>query len=81
MKRCPDESNADYDWSTMDRDLDMAVFEFDPGSVLTKDKQRHLVVGFTGDLLPPERRGRDIQLEDESYARIWWMRVEAAYPR
>jgi hypothetical protein len=62
MKRCPDESNADYDWSTMDRDPDMAVFEFAPGSVLTKDKQRHLVVGFTGDLLPPERRGRDIQL-------------------
>lgn len=52
----------EYDWSTMDRDLDMAVFEFAPGSVLTKDKQRHKVVGFTGDMLPPERRGREIRV-------------------
>lgn len=55
-----DERDANYDWSTMDRDLDMAVFEFAPGSVLTKDKRKHRVVGFTGDLLPPERRGRDL---------------------
>jgi hypothetical protein len=61
-----DERNADYDWSTMDRDLDMAVFEFAPGAVLTKDKQRHKVVGFTGDMLPPERRGRDLILATAS---------------
>lgn len=54
------ERDTNYDWSTMDRDLDMAVFEFAPGSVLTKDKQKHRVIGFTGDLLPPERRGRDV---------------------
>jgi len=57
-----DDRDPEYDWSTMDRDLDMAVFEFAPGSVLTKDKQRHKVVGFTGDMLPPERRGREIRL-------------------
>ena len=61
-----DDRDPDYDWSTMDRDLDMAVFEFAPGSVLTKDKQKHRVVGFTGDLLPPERRGRDIILSTAS---------------
>ncbi|WP_088347296.1 MULTISPECIES: DEAD/DEAH box helicase [Rhodomicrobium] len=55
-----DEQDTDYDWSTMDRDLDTAVFEFAPSSVLTKDKRKHRVVGFTGDMLPPERRGRDI---------------------
>jgi hypothetical protein len=57
-----DDRDTDYDWSSMDRDLDIAVFEFAPGSVLTKDKRRHRVVGFTGELLPPERRGREIVL-------------------
>ena len=61
-----DDRNADYDWSTMDRDLDMAVFEFAPGSILTKDKQKHKVVGFTGDMLPPERRGRNLILNAAS---------------
>lgn len=57
-----DEQDADYLWSTMDRDLDTAVFEFAPGAVLTKDKLRHKVVGFTGTMAPPERRGRNIDL-------------------
>ena len=61
-----DERDPDYDWSTMDRDLDMAVFEFAPGSVLTKDKQKHRVIGFTGKLLPPEKRGNEIILESVS---------------
>ncbi|OSZ43574.1 helicase [Alcaligenes faecalis] len=45
----------EYTWSTMDRDLDMAVFEFAPGNVLIKDKERHRVVGFTGNLSDPMR--------------------------
>jgi hypothetical protein len=46
----------DDEWSTMDRDLDLAVFEYAPGSVLTKDKQKHVVIGFTGNLSEPERK-------------------------
>lgn len=46
---------GEYTWSTMDRDLDMAVFEFSPGNVLVKDKERHRVVGFTGNLSDPIR--------------------------
>jgi hypothetical protein len=61
-----DERDTDYDWSTMDRDLDVAVFEFAPGSVLTKDKQRHRAIGFCGTLLAPERRGNDIVLSAAS---------------
>ncbi|MFE0757898.1 DEAD/DEAH box helicase [Inquilinus sp. NPDC058860] len=61
-----DEQDADYAWSTMDRDLDTAVFEFAPGAVLTKDKQRHRVIGFSGTLAPPERRGKDIVLQSLS---------------
>ncbi|WP_368931029.1 DEAD/DEAH box helicase [Achromobacter xylosoxidans] len=45
----------EYSWSTMDRDLDMAVFEFAPGNVLVKDKERHRIVGFTGNLGDPIR--------------------------
>lgn len=61
-----DENNADYSWSTMDRDVDTAVFEFAPGAVLTKDKQRHRVIGFSGTLSQPERRGKDIIIDSLS---------------
>lgn len=40
--------------STIDRDLDMAIYEFAPGSKLVKDKYEHSCLGFTPDLqLPP----------------------------
>lgn len=38
------------EWATIDRDLDLAVYEFAPGSVIVKDKREHLCVGFTGPL-------------------------------
>jgi DEAD/DEAH box helicase domain-containing protein len=43
-------------WDTMDRDLDIAVHEFAPGSVLVKDKLQHRCIGFTGPL--PDVRSR-----------------------
>lgn len=49
----------DYEWSTMDRDLDLAVFEYAPGAVLVKDKQKHRVIGFTGNLSTPQSFKRD----------------------
>ncbi|WP_408903204.1 DEAD/DEAH box helicase [Methylobacterium radiotolerans] len=49
-------------WSTMDRDLELAVYEYAPGAILTKDKRRHRVVGFTGSMLEPQVRGTDIDL-------------------
>src|SRR5262249_34887894 len=63
-------------WRTIDRDLDLAVFEFAPGSVLTKDKQEHLCTGFTGAL--PEYRARrgptqDISPLDAAFAPAFWM--------
>lgn len=67
----------DIEWSTMSRDLDMAVFEFAPGSVLVKDKQRHKVIGFTGKLSEPimSRGGPMVRAvsnwrESESYVAI-----------
>ncbi|WP_438018614.1 DEAD/DEAH box helicase [Sorangium sp. So ce315] len=38
------------EWVTIDRDLDLAVHEFAPGSVIVKDKREHVCVGFTGPL-------------------------------
>ena len=53
---------TDFFWSEMDRDLDMAIFEFAPGSVLVKDKQKHRAVGFTGSLMEPQLRGNTVEL-------------------
>jgi len=63
-------------WRTVDRDLDLAVFEFAPGSVLTKDKQEHLCTGFTGALGDYRaRRGptQDVAPMDPAFAAPFWM--------
>ena len=52
----------DFFWSEMDRDLDTAIFEFAPGSVLVKDKQKHRAIGFTGSLMEPQLRGNTVEL-------------------
>lgn len=51
-----------WEWETMDRDLDIAVHEFAPGSVLVKDKLQHRCVGFTG----PLRRDVRLRSADDS---------------
>ena len=53
-------SDEELSWFSMDRDLEMAIFEFAPGSVLVKDKEKHKSIGFTGAMLDPERRGKNI---------------------
>lgn len=46
----------------MDRDLDIAIYEFAPGHVVVKDKKEHIAVGFTPDvILPPRARGRSLR--------------------
>jgi Lhr-like helicase len=57
LVRDSDGPQAEYFWSSIDRDLEMAIFEFAPGSILVKDKRKHLAIGFTGPLLDPESRG------------------------
>ncbi|HTL67247.1 MAG TPA: DEAD/DEAH box helicase [Lacunisphaera sp.] len=42
----------EHEWNEIDRDLDLAVFEFAPGSILVKDKMAHKCIGFTGALPP-----------------------------
>lgn len=39
-----------WTWDTLDRDIELAIHEFAPGSTLIRDKRRHLCVGFTAPL-------------------------------
>ena len=52
-----DDDDYQREWSTIDRDLDLAIFEFAPGSVIVKDKQQHRSIGFTGQPPNPFRPG------------------------
>lgn len=45
-------------WETIDRDLDLAIYEFAPGSALVKDKLQHRCIGFTGPLADFQDRAR-----------------------
>lgn len=47
------------DWDTIDRDQDMAIFDFAPGNVRTREKLRHRCVGFTGVLPVPDEHKKD----------------------
>ncbi|EKS5410101.1 DEAD/DEAH box helicase [Salmonella enterica] len=62
-------NQAEYEWSTMDRDLDLAVFEYAPGSVLIKDKKKHEVIGFTGNYQEPQVQNN--QISDLSTVGSW----------
>jgi hypothetical protein len=65
-------------WETIDRDLDVAIYEFAPGSVLVKDKLQHRCIGFTGPL-PSFRdvamRGRSIDVNPlgDAFSESFWM--------
>jgi DEAD/DEAH box helicase domain-containing protein len=64
------------EWVTIDRDLDLAVFEFAPGSVIVKDKREHVCIGFTGSLQsfifknPP---GMHVTPLSEAFGDPFWM--------
>jgi DEAD/DEAH box helicase domain-containing protein len=64
--------------SSIDRDLDLAVSEFAPGSEKTKDKRIYQSIGFTAPLL--SRNGRFVPAEDDPLAsRRWMARCEACH--
>lgn len=66
-------SASGQDWRTIDRDVDLAIFEFAPGSTVIKDKRTHLCVGFTGPL-PPVRPGQEwIAPFSEAFGDVFWM--------
>ncbi|MGV0876456.1 DEAD/DEAH box helicase [Martelella sp. FLE1502] len=55
-------ADRETEWDTIDRDQDMAIFDFAPGSVRTREKLKHLCVGFTGSLKAPDPYKDDLSL-------------------
>ena len=51
--------NERDEWSVVDRDVDLAIYEFAPGSTVVIDKREHLCVGMTPDLAPPMPNRKD----------------------
>jgi hypothetical protein len=67
---------GEHKWSTIDRDLDIAVYEFAPGSLIVKDKKAHTCVGFTGpvlDFTAYRTNAPDLQPMSEPFARPFWI--------
>lgn len=65
-------------WETIDRDLDLAIYEFAPGSVLVKDKLQHRCIGFTGpipDFRDLARKGTLITIDPmgPAFTESFWM--------
>ncbi|MDF3071057.1 MAG: hypothetical protein K0R38_6658 [Polyangiaceae bacterium] len=61
-------------WRTIDRDLDLAIYEFAPGSTVVVDKREYLAVGFTPDLSNPipARGGRVVKcLQSRAFGRAF----------
>lgn len=50
---------APVEWRTSDRDLDVAIFEFSPGSLLINEKRQLECVGFTAPIPESARKGDD----------------------
>lgn len=46
---------GEAEWDTVDRDLDVAIYEFAPGQELVRDKQRHESIGFTAPIQNPRQ--------------------------
>lgn len=60
--------------STIDRDLELAISEFAPGSQKTKDKAVHTAIGFTGPLIWNPGRQKWVPAGDPLPYRRWMLR-------
>lgn len=59
----------EVEWDAVDRDLDLAIFEFAPNQTLVRDKQQHKSIGFTATYQKPviNRPNNDLQVETQWY--------------
>lgn len=61
-------SQTGWEWLVIDRDIDLAIHEFAPGSQLVKDKRTHLCVGFSGPLLSTQEWKEEITPAGPAFA-------------
>ena len=51
-----DDDEGEPKFDTVDRELDIAIYEFAPGRSLVRDKRRHEAIGFSPALIEPSAR-------------------------
>lgn len=66
-------SRSETGWDETSRDLETAIYEFAPGSILTKDKRKHHPIGFTGRLNKILGNGSEIEPMCEPFSRSMWV--------
>jgi hypothetical protein len=61
----------EVDWDLVDREIDMAIYEFAPGQVIVRDKRLHESIGFTDQLgfVQSTRQGTRLIPEPDAQ---WW---------
>lgn len=60
------------DFSTVDRESDLAIFEFAPGRSLVKDKRRYTSIGFSGTMRAPKgSSSKAYKLDPWEDERLW----------
>ena len=70
---------SEREWSTISRDLDLAIFEFAAGTTITKDKREYRCVGYTGALPKFRFQRRDdparpgVSPMGPAFSSSWWM--------
>jgi DEAD/DEAH box helicase domain-containing protein len=66
-------SRSETGWDETSRDLETAIYEFAPGSILTKDKRKHHPIGFTGRLNKILGNASEIEPMSEPFSRSMWI--------
>ncbi|MBX4883838.1 DEAD/DEAH box helicase [Rhizobium bangladeshense] len=69
LRKAKDSFEAE--WDTIDRDQDMAIFDFAPGNVRTREKLRHRCIGFTGAIPDPDEHLTDFGAPMDPFS-PWW---------
>lgn len=66
----------DYGLKSIDRNTDLAIYEFAPGAQKTKDKAIHTAIGFTSDYIPTNSKYRQPVITQENVSPFYnerWM--------
>ena len=66
----------EVEWDSIDRDIDIAIFEFSPGQILVRDKKLHKAIGFTDQLGFIQKNSRDGGKVIPEPRPDWWSEME-----
>ncbi|WP_375553884.1 DEAD/DEAH box helicase [Roseovarius mucosus] len=66
----------DVEWDNVDREIDVAIYEFAPGQLLVRDKKLHKAIGFTDQLGFVQRHNREGGKVVPEPKPVWWTEME-----